>query len=208
MLICLDEFKIGDMYIFDECYHRFCKSCLGDYFKSKIVEGTTRDITCPNTTCKRAITYNEVRHCVNKKIFLKYEEFLLSAALNDDPNCRWCPRPGCGTAMIGDPTRPMMLCPSPKCKFAFCFNCREEWHADVTCEKYQEWKLENNEAEKRYLNWAEVNTKQCPSCKSQIEKNGGCNHMTCLRCKYEFCWLCMAKYASDHFSDSGCQQYT
>ena len=26
---------------------------------------------------------------------------------------------------------------------------------------------------------------QCPACQFWVEKNGGCNHMTC-RCKHEF----------------------
>ncbi|KAL6042367.1 E3 ubiquitin-protein ligase arih2 [Balamuthia mandrillaris] len=190
-LICLDEVTIADIYIMEECYHKFCKDCLGMHFASNIKDGNTRNIGCPTPTCKRTVGYNEVKHCVDKEMFAKYEEFLLMAALGDDPNCRWCPRPGCGNAMIGDPKRPMMACSSDKCKFTFCFNCKEEWHADATCEQYQKWKVENNEAESRFRKWAEANTKQCPNetCLSPIEKNGGCNHMTCSRCKYEFCWF-------------------
>lgn len=37
-------------------------------------------------------------------------------------------------------------------------------------------------------------TKPCPSCKSSIEKNGGCKHMTCSRCKHEFCWECLTNW--------------
>jgi ariadne-1 len=43
-------------------------------------------------------------------------------------------------------------------------------------------------------NWISANTKECGKCQSTIEKNGGCNHMTCRKCRYEFCWVCMGKY--------------
>ena len=38
-------------------------------------------------------------------------------------------------------------------------------------------------------------TKQCPKCRTAIEKNDGCDHMTCKSCSHEFCWLCLADYA-------------
>lgn len=34
-------------------------------------------------------------------------------------------------------------------------------------------------------------TRACPSCKTRIEKNNGCNHMHCKKCSYHFCWQCM-----------------
>ena len=41
--------------------------------------------------------------------------------------------------------------------------------------------------------WAAVHTKPCNKCHHRIEKNGGCNHMTC-RCGHEMCWLCGGDY--------------
>lgn len=40
------------------------------------------------------------------------------------------------------------------------------------------------------LNYICSYTKDCPKCHVTIEKNGGCNHMTCRKCHHEFCWTC------------------
>ena len=54
-------------------------------------------------------------------------------------------------------------------------------------------------------------TKLCPGCTHPIEKNEGCNHITC-RCRVQFCWICMNEYEKDrhgqymvteHHSDYG-----
>eukprot|EP00727_Mastigamoeba_balamuthi_P007458 m51a1_g3332 putative ibr domain containing protein (395) ;mRNA; f:373748-375750 len=209
-LICGDDLPIDKVYILDECCHRFCRDCLEGYFSSKICEGVTRDIRCPSPGCKHLVSYDEVKHVVSGPMFERFERFLLKAALEDDPNCRWCPRPGCGNAMIGNPQNPMMVCSNEKCKFCFCFNCREQWHADVTCEQYQRWKVENNESEQRFMSWASQNTKMCPRCHTRIEKSGGCNHMKCSHCRFEWCWLCNGEYKAGHFLFGPCggKQYS
>lgn len=33
----------------------------------------------------------------------------------------------------------------------------------------------------------------CPGCGVQVEKSAGCNHMTCIKCKQHFCYLCGEK---------------
>lgn len=38
-----------------------------------------------------------------------------------------------------------------------------------------------------------VKVKRCPRCNEPIEKNGGCDHMTC-RCSHEFWWSSLQPY--------------
>ena len=84
----------------------------------------------------------------------------------------------------------------PKCSTEVCFKCRDTWHgADVTCEAAMKKHLEG---------WADENKDNvsfCPLCRTKIEKNQGCNHMTCGFCGYEFCWACgaSASGADNHF---------
>ena len=37
------------------------------------------------------------------------------------------------------------------------------------------------------------------------EKNGGCNHITCKICQYEWCWLCNQEYKMGHFDSGKCK---
>jgi len=35
---------------------------------------------------------------------------------------------------------------------------------------------------------------ECPNCHSAIEKDGGCNHIICKQCKFDFCWVCLTSW--------------
>jgi ariadne-1 len=54
--------------------------------------------------------------------------------------------------------------------------------------------------EMKTLQWLLSFTKDCPKCGNPIEKNGGCNHMSCSACKYQFCWICLSGWASSHYT--------
>jgi len=50
---------------------------------------------------------------------------------------------------------------------------------------------DESEEEMASQHWKNVHTRKCPTCFTPIEKNGGCNHVRCGRCRSEFCWACM-----------------
>ena len=73
------------------------------------------------------------------------------------------------------------------CSTQYCFLCSLPYHAPNGCETIRKWNLKcQDDSETR--NYLLVHTQDCPKCKVCIEKNGGCSHMTCNRCKNEFCW--------------------
>ena len=202
--VCQEEHRLEDTYTLDSCYHRFCRECLSGYIAVKVKDG---DCAVPCPSCKRTLMREEIRHVCEPADFQRYEDFLLKQTLEAMPDVRWCPRPGCGTAMVGESENPLMRCPNERCGFSTCFNCREEWHADATCDEFQQWKRENSQADERFQRWSNDHAKPCPKCTMPIEKNGGCNHVTC-RCKHEFCWLCLEPYKRGHWRNSDCSQYT
>ncbi|XP_031725540.1 E3 ubiquitin-protein ligase RNF14-like [Anarrhichthys ocellatus] len=59
--------------------------------------------------------------------------------------------------------------------------------------------------------WITFNSKNCPHCFRNIQKNGGCNVMTCTQCSQLFCWMCLTRLPTSHhgkhFENSACSAY-
>jgi hypothetical protein len=71
------------------------------------------------------------------------------------------------------------------CNMELCKGgCGRIYHGETACEFTLD---EATEAVIRTL------SRTCPQCQSNVEKNGGCNHMTC-RCGCQFCWICMREF--------------
>jgi len=68
-----------------------------------------------------------------------------------------------------------------------CPCCSDDFVLDTA----SEMKSNNLGVDVQSEKWIRKNTRPCPSCRAPVNKNGGCNHMTCTRCKAKFCWACM-----------------
>jgi ankyrin repeat/IBR domain-containing protein 1 len=57
--------------------------------------------------------------------------------------------------------------------------------------------------------WIVKNSKPCPNvkCKAPIQKNEGCNHMKCSKCKHEFCWVCREEWKKHNSATGGYFKY-
>jgi len=168
------------------------------------------DLTCPFPNCETEVQPKDISKICVPEVFAKYERFTVIAALRMDPNARWCPNPNCNNGIKADPNAPWVFCNA--CRFEFCFHCMAERHDGAACGKealaYLEKKRASEaEAQEKFVEFTgqfKYFVKPCPSCHNYIEKNDGCNHMTCgnQSCKAQFCWLCLHLYAPDHFSNA------
>jgi hypothetical protein len=55
-------------------------------------------------------------------------------------------------------------------------------------------------------NWLLSHTKACPKCGKPVEKNGGCNHITCP-CGAHFCWMCLGLFDSVKVYQHSCNAF-
>lgn len=106
--------------------------------------------------------------------------------MNDEPNFRWCRGPSCKSGQIhyGRRSDPIFTC--SECGFKVCVVHDGTWHQGETCEEYDYRVSGRKEQDQRSQEQAsqrllEKLTKKCPGegCNWNVEKNDGCDHMTC-----------------------------
>ncbi|OMO87652.1 Zinc finger, C6HC-type [Corchorus capsularis] len=169
--ICFDTYPLDEIKS-TRCGHPYCNECWSSYIKTAIADGPgCLFLRCPEPSCNAAVTKDLV---VNRTI-------------------KNCPSPGCENAIefIAGCGSNDVFC---SCTHSFCWNCSEEAHRPVDCETAKKW-MAKNSSEAENVNYILAFTKPCPKCRKPIEKNLGCNHMTCRApCHYQFCWLCLGDW--------------
>eukprot|EP00090_Calanus_glacialis_P004158 TRINITY_DN13072_c0_g1_i1.p1 TRINITY_DN13072_c0_g1~~TRINITY_DN13072_c0_g1_i1.p1 ORF type:complete len:850 (+),score=253.12 TRINITY_DN13072_c0_g1_i1:36-2585(+) len=216
-LICFTD-KIGSQCLmFVVCNHVYCRDCMANYFKEKISTGAVSSLMCPTFKCETQALPNQVAELVQPDLFQKYESLLLETQLESMTDIVSCPRVVCQCPTIIDRETNMGQCPA--CQLAFCIYCKATYHGVSPCKfKSTEQRAilerynnstgdEKTFLEKRYgkkqlatmsatlasEDYMASHARQCPHCNAPIEKNEGCNKITCWRCNTHFCWLCGLK---------------
>jgi len=197
-LVCC-EIVEGDECCALRCRHRFCFDCWSSYLTMKIKEGEVTRINCPALNCKYTVPDPVVQKLVDKEIYEKYLRFVTRSFVEDNAQLTWCPAPRCGNAITTDMLHGTIV--QCRCSFRFCFSCHHEAHAPALCEQVKLWQKKCSD-DSETGHWLGANTKDCPRCGVFVEKNGGCNHMTCRQCAHEWCWMCIKPWKghTDYYS--------
>merc|ERR1711953_235837 len=167
-----------------------CKDCFGNFmnFKSSLGRPMLR---CPGMNCRCFLDKKRVEAAM-PDAFAKFKDAMMRYSLKRVENYRTCPNADCSAGSVLD-----SCCKSDKvtcasCNWSFCPKCNDVPHEGMTCDEFQQKRHEERWGKAK--DYMTNETKQCPYCLVWIEKNGGCNHMTCHHCRGEFCWLCFGEW--------------
>ena len=184
--------------IIQPCKHYFCADCWLEYLKEKINNANVYKISCMNHECNYSLSEHFIKSIIKQdaKLLQKYDKFLSRKKLMEsNKKIKFCPFPDCDGYAEKKNKKEKIV----KCNFGheFCFECGNKPHPNQKCseiidEDFEKWKS------RRIV-------KRCPHCKFWTEKNEGCNHMTCIQCKFQWCWLCQKECLVGHYSSGACK---
>ncbi|KAK0149121.1 Ankyrin repeat and IBR domain-containing protein 1 [Merluccius polli] len=231
--ICLCSISVFEDPVDMSCDHEFCRACWEEFLNIKIQEGD-HNILCPAYGCYQLVPVQVIESIVSREMDQRYLQFDIKAFVENNPAIRWCPAVRCERAVRltrpgpGDShphSFPLLPSPAVDCGkgHLFCWECLGEAHEPCDCETWRKWLQKVTEMKPEELAgvgeayedaanclWLLTNSKPCANCKSPIQKNEGCNHMQCAKCKYDFCWICLEEWKKHSSSTGGyyrCTRY-
>ncbi|KAH7061881.1 hypothetical protein BKA63DRAFT_372194, partial [Paraphoma chrysanthemicola] len=189
--VCSKDFAITDLPSLTNCDHpsSICSKCCATWIEAQLPESGWTEVKCPDSRCKVKLTYYEIQRMASMDIFKKYDQIVTRNALSEDPHFRWCPK--CTSGQIHTEGT-IFICVS--CRHKVCVSHETAMHDGETCDEYDRRCKAQDQSAQEAASLATIRklSKKCPGpkCVYSIEKNNGCDHMTCSKCRYEFCWIC------------------
>ena len=197
--ICEEECVKNDEIQLENCFHSFCKICWLTYIKNELIEKKQIKIKCMDHLCNEILPEMVIYTIIkdDKNLISKYNENKLRQEILNNPKKKFCPYPNCNSyAILNEKNNKNVKCENGH---LFCFYCLQKPHDNIECKKELDEKMEEF-AKKKFI-------KKCPNCGCWTEKIEGCNHITCIECTYQWCWLCNNKYTSEHYSSGKCKGF-
>jgi len=167
-----------------------CKDCFTNYLKFKSSLGKPA-LKCPGMNCECHLQESHVK-AIAPVAYADYQAAIMRFALKRVKNYRTCPNSCCSAGLVLDIDCNVEKITCTACNFEFCPHCNDLPHEGKTCDEMRRQRHAERWGDSK--DFMENETKQCPFCLAWIEKNGGCNHMTCHHCRGEFCWLCFGDW--------------
>jgi hypothetical protein len=160
------------------CGHTYCTDCLR-HFLHAASRAAVPSCMCLAPGCTQAVPYERT---IQRLLAPDDEARLLRGAFLAHVHARpdeffYCPTPDCTTLYRPAPPHVRNVrirCPA--CLVQICAHCKVADHEGLRCQEYKEELSGQALANARWKE--EHGIKPCPKCGADLEKNGGCNHIT------------------------------
>lgn len=183
------------------CGHGVCLRCWRSHLATSLqTEGSSCvSLRCPAAPCSQVVDEETWSLLCPPPELARYRQFLLESFVERSLHLRFCSNPrGCNLAIRYTGPKRDVQC---ACGHRMCFACSGDAHWPLPCAMMEAWRR-RADADGAAARWLLGNTKRCPQCRVHIEKNEGCLHMTCARCRHQFCWNCKRPW-STHGANTG-----
>ncbi|KAF2271075.1 hypothetical protein CC78DRAFT_528017 [Lojkania enalia] len=204
-VVCGEDVLVAEFPALVDCAHEpeTCPKCYQGWIESELNSKRWDEIRCPGSECRVILKHYEVQQYATPEVYARFDQLSARSALSDDPDFRWCRARNCTSGQIHVSGEEGNIFRCVECGFKVCIVHEDTWHEGETCDEYDYRVSGRKEKDQKAQEEASAKalkkfTKKCPGkkCGWNIEKNDGCDHMTCSKCKHEFCWICLAPYAA------------
>ncbi|KAJ7669045.1 hypothetical protein B0H17DRAFT_217576 [Mycena rosella] len=170
------------------CGHTWCRACLAQYLLAAI-ENRRFPLTClgDEAKCTEHIPLTAARDVLQPSEFNSVVEASISSYVHAHAKeLHYCPSPDCLQIYRTGPKGTVVQCPA--CLLRICSHCHAEAHDGFACP-------EQDGGDRLFKEWAASHdVKNCPGCAIPIERDEGCNHVTCIQCQTHICWVCLQTF--------------
>jgi len=200
-----------------DCGHSYCRECVGFLARAKI-EDNRYPILCPDclidrsraVKCQLSLDILQGLDLSSRELErLEELQTLSHSVILECPKCNErisINRPEYGA-------RKFIICQGRECGYKWCRDCLKP----IRClDDRHRCKNENIERLMRRRGW-----KYCPGCRTPVQKESGCNHMTCSApgCNAHFCYRCgvlivdttnggdVGLTVTEHYANSNCRLF-
>ena len=203
---------VGSLARVEGCGCVMCPSSIETWIEVQIdtEQRGTGEICCAG--CSRMLTQKQL-DSFSPMLAPTAERLGLEKVLVSMSDWRWCGA-GCGsggflTGVGFSPGCQTTHCPT--CGVAACVDCGllTRYHSTGSgiwrsCDEAIRERDETQATEA----WLCEKAKRCPKdhggCGALTQRDGGCSHITCRVCRFEWCWLCNGKYKGKYTTGTQC----
>lgn len=175
-------------------------------------------VMCPMTPCPMRVPFDLIEQYGDERAIALRSRFALRSFVDSRVVLKPCPGVGCEDVIErmrrkdADELKRISAehvisfngCYCDTNLHFFCFECGQLPHDPVSCAMFEKWcdivtmqtgidprngSSDQSAIDKLSEAWVSKNTRPCTKCQSPVMKQDGCNHMTCGKCRHQWCWM-------------------